>query len=285
MGAWGGGLYSSDFSMDLKGAIGGLTRLPVSDADLVALLWAEYGRKAEGVEAQDFWLVLADQFERRGMTAPDVFHRAITIVLQGYDLAALVSQGADKATLSQRGKSTAVLVERLRNPRPAKPRRPLERPEPLLLGRGDVLAWPTHKGEAINPYFSDAMLQRVEFSADGFGLAIVVHAAHEFGFLAAYGVQVLKWERPERPDAQVAVRCARSRVELGTTSKRHLARSRVEIVGRVPQEVLGPAIDPNIYGARARSVALNRIDLSNAFIVSNHRRYSFPFPPLSGRRL
>ena len=36
MGAWGGGLYDSDFARDLKGLIKGIWRAPLSDDEILA---------------------------------------------------------------------------------------------------------------------------------------------------------------------------------------------------------------------------------------------------------
>jgi hypothetical protein len=41
--------------------------------------------------------------------------------------------------IAKRRKANAELVQRLRNPRPAKQRRPLAKPQPLLFEEGDAL--------------------------------------------------------------------------------------------------------------------------------------------------
>jgi hypothetical protein len=83
MGAWDGGLYDGDFALDLKGAIKGVLRAPLSDDDVLAEIWASHGEGAVEADALDYWLVLADQFERRGIRRQDVFERAIAIVEPG----------------------------------------------------------------------------------------------------------------------------------------------------------------------------------------------------------
>ena len=40
MGAWGGGLYDSDFARDLKGMIRGIWRAPLSDDEILAEIGA-----------------------------------------------------------------------------------------------------------------------------------------------------------------------------------------------------------------------------------------------------
>ena len=139
MGAWGGGLYDSDFARDLKGTIKGVLRAPLSDDEVLAEIWAAHGEGAVEADALDYWLVLADQFERRGIRRQDVFERAIAIVEAGEDVAMLEELEGEPNTIAGRRKETTKLVERLRDPRPAKPRRPLQKPQPLLLEPGEAL--------------------------------------------------------------------------------------------------------------------------------------------------
>jgi hypothetical protein len=153
MGAWGGGLYDSDFARDLKGTINGVLRAPLSDEEVLAEIWASHGEGAVAADALDYWLVLADQLERRGIRRQDVFERAIAIVEAGEVVAMLEQLEAEPKTIAERRKETAKLVERLRDPRPAKPRRPLKTPQPLLLEPGEALTWPTDRGDSINRMF------------------------------------------------------------------------------------------------------------------------------------
>ena len=161
MGAWGGGLYDGDFALDLKGTIEGVLRAPLSDDEVLAEIWASYGKGAVEVDALDYWLVLADQLERRGIRRQEVFERAIAIIDAGEDLTALKSLEAEPKTIAERRKETAKLAERLRDPRPAKQRRPLKKPQPLLLEAGEALTWPTDHGASINPYVPAEMLWKV----------------------------------------------------------------------------------------------------------------------------
>jgi hypothetical protein len=211
MGAWGGGLYDSDFALDLKATIKGVLRAPIDEDGLLAEIEAYAGKSIEGADAIDYWLVLADQFERQGLPRQDIFERAIAIVEAGEDVALLEELGADPRTIAERRKATAKLVDRLRTPRPAKPRKPLKKPQPLLLEPGEALAWPTDQGNSINPYVAEDMLRKLGgFTQDGWGFGIVTDAGHQFHVLAFYAVQVLKWRRPERPSPELAVHCPRA---------------------------------------------------------------------------
>jgi hypothetical protein len=261
MGAWGGGLYDSDFALDLKATINGVLRAPLSDDEVLAEIRASHGQRV-GADALDYWLVLADQLERRGMRRSEVFERAIAIVEAGEDVAILEELEAEPETIAERRKATAKLVERLRVPRPAKPRRPLKEPQPLLLERGEALTWPTDRGGSINPYVREDLLWKLGgFTQDGWGFGIVTAAGHHYDVLAWYAVQVLKWRRAERPSPELAVHCPRSAYHYGTISELHLKRARVERLGLVPDAALGPPPEPDIARRSARRAALEDIGL------------------------
>lgn len=290
MGAWGGGLYDGDFALDLKATIDAMVRAPLSDDEVLAELWASLGAGAGELDALDYWLVLADQFERRGLRHPEVFERALAIVDAGDDLAALEALEADAKTIAARRRATAKLVERLRAPRPAKRRRPLKTPQPLLFEPGEALAWPTDQGESINPYVPAEELWKLGgFKQDGWGFGIITEAGHQFQVLACYAVQVLKWRRPERPSPELAVHCPRTECHYGTMSELHFQRARVERLGRVPAEAIGPLPEPEVARRNARRAAAADIGLSGVFGVDSWRTLAwdrkFPFSAPSGTPL
>ena len=85
--------------------------------------------------------------------------------------------------------------------------------------------------------------------------------------LAYYAVQVLKWRRAERPSPELAVHCPRSAHHYGTISELHLKRARVERLGRVPDEAIGPPPEPDVARRSSRRAALEGIGLSGAFAL------------------
>ena len=176
MGAWGGGLYDGDFALDLEETIKGLLRAPLSDDDVLGELQSSLGSSG-GADGLDYWLVLADQLERQGVPRRDVFDRAIAIVETGQDVAMLEELGAEPTTLAERRRETT----KLRDPRPAKPRKIVKKPQPLLRERGDALTWPTDAGDTINPYVREDQLWKLGgFTQDGWGFGIVTDAGHRF---------------------------------------------------------------------------------------------------------
>jgi hypothetical protein len=268
MGAWGGGLYDGDFALDLKGTISAVLRAPLSDDEVLAELWASLGKGAGEMDALDYWVVLADQLERHGIPRPEIFKRAIAIVETGEDVAMLKELEADAKTIARRRKDTAKLVARLRDPRPAKKRRPVKSPQPLLFQPGEALTWPTDGGNSINPYVPEDQLWKLGgFKQDGWGFGIVTEAGHHYHVLAYYAVQVLKWRRPERPTLELAVHCPRAPHHYGTFNELHMKRTKVERLGSVPDEALGPAPAPDEALRRSRRAVLKDIGLSAAFGV------------------
>lgn len=104
-----------------------MLRAPLSDDEVLAEIWASHGEGA------------VDQFERRGIRRQDVFKRALAIVEAGEGVAMLEELEAEPNTIAERRKEATKLVERLRDPRPPKQRRPLKKPQPLLLEPGEAL--------------------------------------------------------------------------------------------------------------------------------------------------
>jgi hypothetical protein len=278
MGAWGGGLYESDFGSGLRADIGGLMRAPLSDDELLARIAETHlpGGEDDHVDSFDYWLVLADQLERRGLHRGEVFDRAIRIIEGGEDIAALARLDAEPGTIARRRKDTAELLERLRNPRPAKPRRALRKPQPLLFEVGEALIWPTDRG---NPYSEILPIDRSEFRPDGWGFGIITDAGHEYGAFAYYALQVLMWRRPERPSVELAAHCPRSDHYYGAVGKSALEKLRVERLGKVPPEALGPAPD-------RRSSSKSGLEFGlDAFNRQCWNFLKFPHPAPSGAPL
>ncbi len=90
MGAWGIGLYSSDFAQDLGGAVKAVARLPFPPEALLRYLATTEPGSADNPKDEDhtvFWLTVADQFARRGIDCPAAQERAMAIIADGADLA------------------------------------------------------------------------------------------------------------------------------------------------------------------------------------------------------
>ena len=272
MGAWGGGLYDSDFARDLKALIKGIWRAPLSDDEILAEIGAPISTGADDIEALDHWLVLADQLERAGMSNRPVFDRALAIIEAGEDLAALEALGSEKDVLAKRRKADSELLQRLRNPRPARRRRPLEIPQPLLFGAGEAIAWPTDRGRHVSPWIDGG------FKQDGWGFGIVSDVGHVYGVLAYHAVQALKWRRSERPAAELAAHCPRSEHQYGTIAPEVAQELRIERLGSLPEPALGPPLDPEAAFREARRAALHGPFLPQAFGLDAFDNSVWPGP-------
>lgn len=278
MGAWGGGIYQSDYCSELRADIGGFWRAPLSDDELLAKIAERHGpdEADDHVDAFDYWLVLADQLERRGLHRRDVFDRAIGIIEDGTDIAALARLDSEPGAIADRRRETAGLLERLRGPRPARPRKPMARPQPLLFEVGDALIWPTDRGNHFSEFLP---ADRSDFRPDGWGFAIVTDSGHEYGVFARYAMQVLMWRRSEPPTLEHAAHCRRSSHYYGEVGKRALDHLRVERFGKAPAEALGPPPERR---------TLRKSGLQFGLDAFNHQAWNFlkfPHPAPSGTPL
>ena len=96
MGVWGLGLYSGDFAMDLRGAIKAVARLPFDGERLVEILSETAPAVADNPSDEDhttFWLVVADQFAKRGIISDRARTEALQIIDADSDLAMRAALG------------------------------------------------------------------------------------------------------------------------------------------------------------------------------------------------
>src|ERR1700751_1048611 len=116
MGAWGTGLYSSDMAADMRSTIKSVLRLPFDEDRIVDILRDGERRAADDPNDEDhttFWLVLSDQFEKRGVAPAATREKAIAIIARGDDLAMMERLGMKAPDLRKRGAKLAELRARL----------------------------------------------------------------------------------------------------------------------------------------------------------------------------
>src|SRR5436190_22986330 len=105
MGAWGVGLYASDFVRDVRPMVATLARLPVGGAQLSELAAGRFSETAGNPRDEDhtvFWLVLADQCTQRHIDAPEARRRALEIIDKGADIAVHRELGMTERDLRKR---------------------------------------------------------------------------------------------------------------------------------------------------------------------------------------
>src|SRR5437868_774986 len=136
MGAWGAGLYSSDMAADMRAVIKSALRLPFDEGRIVDILRDCERRSADNPDDEDhttFWLVLADQLDKRGVAHAPTREKAIAIIDRGDDLAMMEKRGMQAADLRKRGAKLAELRARLAAaPHRSKPRATIKAPEPSI---------------------------------------------------------------------------------------------------------------------------------------------------------
>jgi len=238
MGAWGLGLYSSDFAQDLRGAIQAVARLP-SEPDRLLELLCETERQAANDPADAdhtvFWLVVADQFAKRGIDCAKARDRARAIISEGLDLAAMSSLGMDEKSLGKRRAMLANLESQIATAPPSKPRAVLKAPQKLLLEVGEAVAYPICNGDAINPYTVGKEWAWVKaWKQDGWGAFVVVERGLAFEFLAWYRPLVVAEPLSERPTlAQLGAPRMWLLRSPGTLTARHAKNMQFDSVGRI----------------------------------------------------
>jgi hypothetical protein len=267
MGSWGVGLYSGDFAADLRGAVSAVARLPFDGERLVELLCETESAAAREPADPDhtvFWLVVADQFAKRGIPATSARDTALGIIDEGRDLATMASLGMGGADLRARSRMLAELRERLAMPaQSTKLRTVLKKPQPFLLETGDVIVFPTARGNCVNPYFPSKEAIIGGWHQDGWGAAVIVECGRAFEFLAWYRPLRAPAATPGKPDlAALSARPNWTLQRPGTVSRLHLRRMEIERVGTLP---IDAAKLDRLFPTRpsGRSDAVSDISIAN----------------------
>jgi hypothetical protein len=190
MGAWGIGLYASDFAADLRAVVGAAARLPLDPEGLVGAICESEKSAADDPVDEDhtvFWLVLADQFEKRGIFSARVRDMALAIIDGGTDAAMMQKLGMKPADVRKRAAKLGELRMRIvAQPMASKPRKTMQRPEPYVFDMGGLYAYPTLAGDTINPYLSTKRFDRSQWHPDGFGLMLVIGRGRALDYLPWY---------------------------------------------------------------------------------------------------
>jgi hypothetical protein len=271
MGTWGVGLYSGDDALDLRASISAVCRLPRDGDELIELL-AELNPEARDPANEGhstFWLVVADQLHRRGIHS-GARSRALDIIASGSDLAMLARLGLTDADLRKRRRILDELAAELRSEPPEKPRKTLKKPQPLLFGAGDVLAFQVdERGNCYNPYKTDPVF--ANFKPVGWDGTMIVASGHALEYLAWYAVAPTSAPFKARPTLeQVTSRLELAKTRAGTLSKSHVARIGLERLGTAAAPKLAPPSKKYLVWTTAQDIC-----------ASNHlSRWATPGKPV-----
>jgi len=273
MGAWGPGLYSDDFALDLRATLSAVCRLPLDGPKIVKLMCdlELVSLTPNDEDYGTFWLVVADQLHRRGIPS-EAQERAVAIIDDDSNLKMLEELGMSTAELRKRRRNLEKLRESLSSPLPDKQRKTLKKPQALLMEQGQVYAYPLDsRGNCVNPYFTDAT--RPEFTQTGWGAFLVVNTGHALGYLAWYELartrRVARYKlartrrlanrKPSLDEAVAAIDPTRR--GIGTLTRLHASRMQLELLGSV--EVPSGAQPPE-----ADTVRRTASDISIANLLS-----------------
>jgi len=261
MGVFGTGLYSGDFAMDLRSTVRAVLRLPFEADKLVDILSETEPTAANNAtddEHTTFWLVVADQFARRGVACDRVSERALAIIDGGTDIAALERRGMKPADLRKRRGALDELRTRIATLAPVESRKVMRKPEPLLMEVGDVLVYPTCDGSNINPYFRSKEQNvhytkngRAPWMQNGWGAAVILDCGRAFDFFAWYRPAALAETRSEKPTPE-SLRGGMLWVlrSPGTCSASHFKRMELEKIASLPiDREKAQAVFPRRFGS------------------------------------
>ena len=293
MGSWGAGLYSGDFASDLRSTIRAVVRLPFEPDRLLDIVMSTEPTAALNPEDDDystFWLVVADRFARCGIKSDPALETALRIIDSGQDLETQRRLGQTASGLEKRRRVLSEVRDRIVNPATVDTRKTIRKPQPYVMGVGDVLAYPICGGDCRNPYATRPDQLKIygpgggqPWTQDAWAATIIVERGLTFGFFAWYRPLVVRAAYDARPtlaeltDAQWALQLP------GTCSATHFRRIGFEIVGTVPVshaklETRYPTLQPGT------SAAISDISIANRLKVWSVNRMR-PISPALQERL
>ena len=244
MGVWATGLYAGDFALDLRSTLGAVAKLPFDNERLLDILCESEPAAAHNAEDTDhatFWLVIADQFAKRGIESNRARQMALQIIDSGSDLRTLEKLGMQAPDLRKRKKVLEEVRQRILAPElKTRPREVLRAPQPLLMHTGDVLVYPTFRGRCRNPYFVDQNRDRMgtaapPWQADSWAAMVIVDCGLAFDFLAWYRPLTLAHAVAEKPSfAELQEELLWKVGRPGTSSASHFKRMGFEKSQRSP---------------------------------------------------
>jgi hypothetical protein len=234
MGVWGSGLYSGDFAADMRAAVTAVARLPFEGDHLLEILMGIEPDAATNPKDEDhttFWLVVADQFAKRGIVCDQVRKTAVQIIDDGQDVEMLRRLGMESTLLKKRQSVLSEVRARITAISDGKRRVVLIKPQPFLMTAGDVFVYPTSQGHCINSYYPSK--ERIpDWKQDGWSAAVIVEAGRAFDFLAWYRPLIVPGAVSQRPElAQLSSVSPWVLRSPGPLSAVHFKRMELEKIG------------------------------------------------------
>lgn len=233
MGVWGSGLYSGDFAQDLKSAATLLLRLPRTPDEILAELVALHPDEADAPTHEDhctFWLVVADQMEKKGALCERAQQKALEVIRSGADAAMMAELGLSGANLKRRAQLLAGLAAKLEAPT-QRTRNTLKKAPPMVFAPGEIILAPARGGQTRNP-FMPAAHYPPDWEADGWFVGVILHAERLFDFFPWYGALVSASILKQRPTLESAGDAPLAYVwNIGVCSQGQAQRFQIERLG------------------------------------------------------
>jgi hypothetical protein len=283
MGTWGAGLYSSDMAADMRATIKSVLRLPFDENRIVDVLSDGQRKVADDPNDEDhttFWLVLADQFEKRGVAHAPTREKAIAIIDRGDDLDMMEKRGMKPADLRKRGAKLAEVRARLAAaPRLSKPRATIKAPQPYVLEVGVLYACPVEGSSCLTPYLRDNYYADTPWIPDGWRQFVILDRGRAFDYLAWYQPLVSKKPVKQKPRLFDAGDDLWWQLETPKTCpQRYVECMQIEAVGRLPIDMekararFAKRSRPGIVflGWSGRWAAVNDITIADCMNPSSH---------------
>ena len=249
--------------------MGAVSHLPFEPHRLIEILAETEPGPANDPQDPDhivFWLVVADQFAKRGIVCERVREKSLALL-----------DGEKPAEFAIRSKVLEEVRARILATQ-SKPRKVLKNPQPLVMQLGDVVVYPTCRGKCINPYAPsrDRDLQYMPegpkpWWQDSWSALVVVDCDRAFGFLAWYRPVVLAFAPAEKPSLESLL--PDSTVWMletpGTCSPNHYRKMAMEKIGNLPVQrekllQLIPNLRPGISAAVSDISIANRLHSSRS---------------------
>ena len=147
----------------------------------------------------------------------------------------LAKLGMNNAGLRQRKHLLAKLARELELPPPEKQRKVMKKPQQLLFKPGDVLAFRVdERGNCYNPYVSDPAT--AGFKPTGWDGCLIFSCGLALEYFAWYEVAATRNPWKMRPTLEQVIKGLdlEKPTRVGTTSKSHVARMGLELLGNRP---------------------------------------------------
>ena len=213
MGYWDGALYAGDFAMDLRATVAAVSKLPF-DADRLVEIICETEPAAAADPADEdhpaFWLVVADQFARRGIVSTRAREMALQVIDGGLDIDTQSRLGQSATGLAKRSRMLEQLRERIAHPAAVRPSRTVMRePERFVMDIGDTLVYPLCNRKPLNAYIASRRKQVTygpagpqPWTQDAWGAIVIAERGHAFGFYAWYRPLIILEPHVHKPDVE-----------------------------------------------------------------------------------